>query len=146
VAEAENKLASALKGRFPVPGSTEFPHHTEAHRNTTVIVACADFFGVRKDRLPGVLRSWQKCFRQKIFVEMAVPNALLAECEHPFILNDYLWDGTVQAQEWEKLVLRLLASERTAFAHPIKLSAVPNECIEWLRSGVTSDKGLNGKK
>ena len=103
-----------LDGIFPEPGAVE---------NTSLPVACADFFGVRKDRLQDVFRVLRACFREKIYVELAVPNVLLAVCGSVFFARRFEW-RRIEAEAWGPLVAALADSPDCVFAHPVKFSRV----------------------
>jgi hypothetical protein len=133
VKAGEIKLARALGNKFPVSLNHKIDPEPGAIKNTKISVACADFFGLKKDLLKSVLKYWKRCFVEKIYVEIAVPNTLLAASRSPFILDNFLWEGSASPKEWQRLVAQMIDLNST-FVHPVKLSAVPSEKINWLRT------------
>lgn len=125
VASAERDLADSL---VDPPQIVAIEAEPGAERNRSVPVACADFFGFRRDRLEAFLRSARACFARKLYVEIAVPNILLSVCRSTFFLTGFDW-RRIEADGWRPLVADLLASSSAAFAHPVKLSQIPAEEI-----------------
>lgn len=106
--------APDISGVAPEPGADE---------NRSIPVACADFFGIRRDRLEAFFAASEACFAQKIYVEMAVPNILLATCGNVRFLERFDW-RRIAPGEWKPLADILVSSPDLAFVHPVKFSQV----------------------
>jgi hypothetical protein len=143
VEDGEKKLMNALGKKYPVTLNHKINPESGAMKNTRIPVACADFFGFNKDILRNVLQYFKKCFINKIYVEIALPNSLLAASQSPLFLDYFIWDGTTKPGDWERLYLRMIETN-SIFAHPIKLSAVPDEKIDWLRTDQVARKNIYG--
>jgi len=85
---------------------------------------CSDFFGVSRALLARAVPVWRALFRRHLFVEMAVPNALLALAERPHHVERYLWEFGDGRERWRALAGRLFRDPGLAFAHPVKLSGL----------------------
>lgn len=124
IAGSVGSAASALAGALPAPPNISgVAAEQGADQNRSIPVACADFFGIRRDRLEAFLAAAQACFEQKIYVEMAVPNILLAICEKVFFLEKFDW-RRIAPGHWKPLAENLVASGDLAFVHPVKFSQV----------------------
>lgn len=119
--------APALEGILPEPGALQ---------NRSLPVACADFLGIRRDRLDEFLETCDACFDQKIYVELAVPNIVLSLHGGVHWIEDFDWQR-IAADAWRPLVDQLKASPTCAFTHPVKLSHVPTEMLHHLRTATS---------
>lgn len=118
----------------PVPRVVQHAIGTEAGagNNTDVFVGCADFFGLSREVLPRFVKGAQACFDAKLYVEVAVPNIVVACAHKPLFFSDYLWKRLASAEEGKALVAELVEGGAGVFAHPIKLSAVGPDLLNQL--------------
>lgn len=107
-----------------ITAKTTISSEEGADRNIYIPVACMDFFGVSRDLLKNVLGLWKRCFRYRLYVELAGPMALLSRCRHHLYLDDYDWRRAATTDVMQSLSKDLESSGRNIFAHPIKLSMV----------------------
>jgi hypothetical protein len=101
--------------------------------NRDVCVGCADFFGLSRGLLARFASAAERCFDEKLYVEVAVPNIVLAEAMRPRFFSDYLWKRLASPEEGRALVAELGGASTDVFAHPIKLSAIGADQLGQLR-------------
>jgi len=93
-----------------------------AERNDRLAVACMDFFGISRSALQRLLPVWERMFRERLYVELGGPMAILANCERIGFCDEFDWRRNADKQEMESILDALAESESLIFSHPIKLS------------------------
>lgn len=133
---ARRCLRAALGDYSPLQRGYAVKPEAGALKNTDIAVACADFFGVSKRCLQDVLPLWRRCFREKLYVEMAFPNSLLQVAGHPVFTDRFYWQRVADAKESIALVERFCDDPPYIFVHPVKLSAIDEDMVNLLRKEV----------
>jgi len=104
-----------------------------AERNDRLPVACMDFFGLSRTALQRLLPIWERMFRQRLYVELGGPLAILATFDRIRFCDDFDWCRNANKQEMEAILDALAESETLIFSHPIKLSMFKPAQVERLR-------------
>lgn len=105
-----------------------------AHENQTIAVWCADFFGLSRELLIELVPLLRRCFHQKIFVEVALPNAVMSLTNRAVFLSNFSWQR-VSTPDQHQLLMAVYLDDRTSvFTHPIKLSMCTDEEVERIRT------------
>lgn len=98
--------------------------------NKDVPVACVDFIGLSRGLLERSISVLRSCFRERLYVELGFPNAILSTCARPVFIDDYVWERSVGIEKVVEMVEKLRGNPETIFAHPIKLSALDGAMID----------------
>jgi len=123
VESANQKISKVIGTNAPYEQKLNVEKEDRNSENQALCVACADFFGVRRDVLERSLKDFNQCFRQRIFVEVCVPNVLLKHSQNPVAFSNFTWISQPTEDEFEAMAQQLVDSN-TVFAHPIKLSSM----------------------
>jgi hypothetical protein len=123
VTSANEKVAKVLGTNKPYEQKLAVEKEDPDSENQHLCVACADFFGVRRDVLERSLESFDECFKQRVFVEVCVPNVLLKQSTNPVSFSNFTWVSQPSDEELKDMARELQNSD-TVFAHPIKLSSM----------------------
>ncbi|MCI0554984.1 MAG: hypothetical protein L0287_28890 [Anaerolineae bacterium] len=125
VETASEKLRNVF-GSVPVPGIQRYSIAPDigAEKNIAAVVSCADFFALRRDLFEALMPTWRHCFLERIYVEMAVPNAVLNLAKAPLITDKFVWQQTESHRQWKEVCKKMLSHPAYLFCHPVKLSAV----------------------
>ena len=118
-------LLSNLERAAAKPGDAirrRIPKEDSRQRNDDAIVACCDFFGVRYDLLERLIRPLAGCTRHRVYVEAAIPNAILSYARSPCFFSNFYW--TRNSGNWMEVADIFQRRPNTVFAHPIKLSGL----------------------
>lgn len=113
------------------------PKEQAAQGNDTVVVACCDFVGVRRDLLDRLWRPLGRSARRRLYVETAVPNAVLTYARKVLSFREFSWQR--EPLGWGEAVRRFDAADTGAFLHPVKLSGVTLDEIRHTQWGRPSD-------
>ena len=127
VSSARVRLEAAVGSLSAIRGKLQIDPEAGAIENQSVAVACADFFGLSRDAFRQVVPYWEACFRQRLYVEMALPNSLLAVARRPAVLDNFVWARIEQPEAGVKLLDRFRDEAPPLFVHPVKLSTVAEE-------------------
>ena len=133
VSDARRKLSNVFGS---VPTFTRDRYHIQpdvgAEENVDAAVACADFLALRRGLFEELMPIWERCFKERIYVEMAVPNAVLNRAQSPIMTNKFVWQRTVSSADSKAVYQRMLSEPGTVFCHPVKLSSLGiHELAEW---------------
>lgn len=104
-----------------------------AKRNDRLAVACMDFFGLSRTALQRVIPIWERMFRERLYVELGGPLAILASFDAIRFCDAFDWRRCADNREMESILDTLAESEDLIFSHPIMLSMFDRTQIERLR-------------
>lgn len=127
---ASERLLSAIGNPEVWCDRFSIRRETGANANKHVPVACVDFIGLSRGLLERSISVLRSCFREKLYVELGFPNAVLSACSRPVFVDDYVWERSVGAEKVVEMVEQLRGNPETIFAHPIKLSALDGAMID----------------
>ena len=133
VKEAEKRMRKSFGNEFPLKSLLNIKLAPGTNTNTLIPVACADFFGIKKNILDSVVTLWKNCFKEKIYVEMAMPSVLLSTSQNPLLFSNFIWERDIRPEGWQVLYEKLKKSN-VIFAHPIKLSSASVDEVQMLRT------------
>jgi hypothetical protein len=117
------RLAKAYPLDFRQYNLPRDPHKPGPSQNN-VIAGCADFFGVNSIILHEVLRKCHSMAMKKVFVEVALPNILLAQDPGCTITKSYIWDFNEDRGAEETIMTFITDPGHRIFYHPVKLSTM----------------------
>ncbi len=128
VESAENEITNLLGTSRPYDNKLVLEKEKASSSNENVSVACADFFGVRRDVLERSINHFNNAIRSRLFVEVCTPNILIYNANNPFSFSNFKWISQPSHSEITKMV-KQLKNKDIVFAHPVKLSALSIENI-----------------
>lgn len=131
VDSAREKIVKVLGTCTPYKQKLAIDREDVNSQNTEVCVACADFFGVSRDVLERSIEDFNAAIKQRIFVEVCVPNVLLKHANKPVSFSNFTWVSQPSESQLKDMAVQLINSD-TVFAHPIKLSSMTNEDLKKL--------------
>jgi hypothetical protein len=122
------RSAGAYAGDY---GRWRFPDdpHLTGPIQRRVYGGCADFFGCHRGLLPRVLRAFHRLARQKVFVEIAVPNVFLSFDAGPTMTSAFEWEFDVGRGNTERIRRFVSEPGDKAFYHPVKFGIVEPELV-----------------
>jgi len=123
VASANKKITSIIGTNTPYEQKLNVEKEDPESENQHLCVACADFFGVRRDVLERMLEDFDSCIKERVFVEVCVPNVMLKHARKPVAFSEFTWISQPTEEELNDMAAELLGPN-TVFVHPMKLSSM----------------------
>jgi len=129
VQEANQKVIKLTGSNKPYLGKLNVEKEDPCSKNEHLCVACADFFGVHRNVLEKSLKDFNASIKERLFVEVCVPNVLLKHANKPISFSNFSWYTQPTDDELVSMKQQL-RNDTTVFSHPIKLSTMSLDEIE----------------
>lgn len=123
VAKTKTILRKLLNTLTPYKNKLHVEREDTDSINEHVCVACADFFGVRRDVLEKSIPLFRQAAEQRLFVEIAVPNILISQAKKPISFDNFTWVRS-PSDEMVQEMIDSLSTDKYVFVHPLKLSSI----------------------
>ncbi len=134
VDSAQRRLESVLGPLSVIHNRHCIEKEKGAVENTDVAVACADFFGISHQLLRELVPIWCRCMAKKLYVELTIPNSVLAVAESPVLTDRFFWIRTNDIHEGGRLLDRFREDPECIFVHPVKLSVISDSELGGMRN------------